>query len=173
MRLIITPLVLCSLVTGCSLVTVEQKAFPPLAVQAERPPAPEPKVVLTASSIKINDKVQFALNSADLLPASYPLLNEVAKVIKDNPQIAVIQVEGHTDNSGKHDYNMRLSMQRAASVRAYLVNQGIDPNRLVPKGFGPDKPITTNGTEAGREKNRRVEFNILKQGPKKTAVTED
>lgn len=171
MHRLIAPFFVCSLATGCSLVTVEQSAFPPLEVQAERPPAPEPRVVLTESSIKINEKVQFAIDSDDLLPESHSLLNEVAAVLKKNPQIELVRVEGHTDNTGKRDYNMRLSMMRAASVRAYLVNQGISPERLVPKGFGPQRPIASNDTEAGRDKNRRVEFNILKQGPKKTVVT--
>lgn len=160
-------LLMICLASGCSLVTVEQSSFPPLEVQAE---APAPRVVLTKSSIKIKEKVQFALDSADLLPASHSLLDEVAQVLRDNPQIKLVRVEGHTDTTGNRDYNMRLSKMRAASVRAYLVNQGIAPERMIPEGYGPTKPIASNSNEKGRERNRRVEFNILEQGPKKTIV---
>jgi outer membrane protein OmpA-like peptidoglycan-associated protein len=119
------------------------------------------------------EKVQFAFDSAEILPASHGLLNEVAQVLRDNPQIEVVQVEGHTDNIGKADYNRKLSQRRAESVRAFLASAGVEGKRLAPKGFGPDRPIADNGTAEGQEQNRRVEFNILKQGPKKTVVQDE
>lgn len=150
--------------------TVVQQPFAPMRVEAKRPAPPPPRVVLTASSIQITEKVQFAFDSADLLPASSGLLSEVGQVLKDNPQIEQLQVEGHTDITGKADYNRKLSQRRAESVRAFLVAAGIPAKRLIAKGFGPDRPVADNGTEEGKEANRRVEFNIVKQGPKKTVV---
>jgi outer membrane protein OmpA-like peptidoglycan-associated protein len=157
------------LAPGCTF-TVVQQPFAPLQVQAKRPAPPPPRVVLTESSIQIKEKVQFAFDSAEILPASHGLLGEVAQVFKDNPQIELVQVEGHTDSTGKADYNRKLSQRRAESVRAFLVSAGIDGKRLQSKGFGPDRPIADNGAEEGKEANRRVELNILKQGPKKTLV---
>ena len=162
-----------SLASGCSLVTVQQEPFAPLVVTAKPPPPKPQRVVLTASSIKIADKVQFKLGSAELLPESFPLLDEVVAVLRDNPQIELIQVEGHTDSTGGAAINRRLSGERAASVRTYLASKGIEAKRMVAKGFGPDRPIASNETQEGQEQNRRVEFNILKQGPKKTLVDDD
>ena len=158
---------------GCSLITVQQDPFPPLQIRADRPAPPPARVVLTPSSIQINDKVQFQLGSAKLLEVSFSLLDEVARIVVENPQIEVIQVEGHTDSTGGAARNRELSKLRAESVRAYLIGKGIAKGRLVAKGFGPDVPIAGNETPEGREANRRVEFNIIKQGPKKTVVTDD
>jgi outer membrane protein OmpA-like peptidoglycan-associated protein len=84
-----------------------------------------------------------------------------------------MQVEGHTDSSGAAGHNKELSQKRAESVRAFLVKEGVSGKRLVAKGFGPDKPIADNATDEGKEKNRRVEFNILKQGSIKTIVQDE
>jgi OmpA-OmpF porin, OOP family len=158
---------------GCSLITVKQDPFPPLEVHADRPAAAAPRVVLTASSITIGDKVQFATGSSQILPVSFSLLDEVAKVLADNPQIELIQIEGHTDSTGTAAVNRKLSQQRAEAVITYLVSKGVGGGRMKAKGFGPDKPIADNTTDEGKEKNRRVEFNIVKQGPKKTVVHDD
>jgi outer membrane protein OmpA-like peptidoglycan-associated protein len=158
---------------GCSLITVQQEPFPPLEIRAERPPPAPARVVLTASSITIGEKVQFATGSAEILAVSHGLLDEVAKVLTDNPQIELLQVEGHTDSTGTAALNRRLSQQRAESVMKYLGSKGVAAGRMVAKGFGPDRPIADNGTDDGREKNRRVEFNIVKQGPKKTVVRDE
>ncbi|HUQ01499.1 MAG TPA: OmpA family protein [Kofleriaceae bacterium] len=158
---------------ACSLVTVQQDPFPPLQIRAERPKAPPPKVVLTDSNIQINDKVQFELGSDKLLPVSFPLLDAVAQVMVENPQIEIIEVAGHTDASGGAARNRELSRQRAESVRQYLISKSIGKGRLQAKGYGPDKPVAGNDTPEGREANRRVEFVIVKQGPKKTLVQED
>jgi outer membrane protein OmpA-like peptidoglycan-associated protein len=159
--------------TGCSLITVQQEPFSPLEVRADRPAPPPARVVLTASSIAIGEKVQFATGSADILPVSHGLLDDVAKVLVDNPQIEELQVEGHTDSTGGAAINRRLSQQRAESVMKYLASKGVAAGRMKAKGFGPDKPIADNATDEGKEKNRRVEFNILKQGPKKTVVRDE
>ena len=166
------PLLLLAMVAGCGLVTVQQD-FEPMAIRADRGPPPPPRVVLTESSIVIKDKVQFELGSDKLLEVSFPLLDDVAQVMKDNPQIEVLQVEGHTDSTGSPDFNRKLSQQRAESVAKYLSSKGVKAARMEPKGFGPDRPIADNETDPGREANRRVEFNILKQGPKKVLVKDE
>jgi len=158
---------------GCSLITVQQEPFPPLEVRADRPPPGPARVVLTASSIQITDKVQFETGKSEILPVSFGLLDEVAGVLKDNPQIEVLQVEGHTDSTGSAGINRKLSQARAESVMKYLSSKGINGKRMVAKGFGPDRPLASNDTDEGKEQNRRVEFNIIKQGPKKTVVTDD
>lgn len=176
MRLLIGALcVMTAAATGaCSLFTIEQEPFPPLSIQARRGAPPPPRVVLTASSIKINEKIQFALGSAEILPASDGLLGEIAQMMTENPQIELLQVEGHTDSTGSAELNKRLSRERAESVRKHLVERGKVPGkRLSAVGFGPDKPIASNDTDADRELNRRVEFNIVKQGPKKTLVQDE
>jgi outer membrane protein OmpA-like peptidoglycan-associated protein len=155
------------------LITVKQDPFPTLEIRADRPPAAAPRVVLTASSITIGEKVQFATGSSQILPVSFGLLDEVAKVLADNPQIELLQVEGHTDSTGTAALNRKLSQQRADSVMHYLAGKSIPGGRMKAQGFGPDRPIADNSTDAGKEQNRRVEFVILKQGPKKTVVHDE
>jgi len=165
---VLVPVVALS--SSCSLITAQQDPFPPLQVTAKRPGPPPARVVLTDSAIVIMDKVQFKKGSAELLPESNGLLNEVARVLKENEQLELVQIEGHTSSEGGIEVNRKLSQARAESVRKYIVGQGIAAKRLTAKGFGPDRPIADNATEEGMEKNRRVEFNIIKQGPKKTLV---
>jgi len=151
----------------------KQDQFPVMEIKATRPPPGPDRVVLTPSNIAIMDKVQFELGKADLKPVSFPLLDEVVTVMKQNPQIELVHVEGHTDSTGSPDFNRKLSQQRAESVVKYIASKGIKKSRLESKGFGPDRPIADNATEPGQEANRRVEFNIAKQGPKKTVVKDD
>lgn len=158
---------------GCSLVTVEQEPFTPMQVSAERPEAPPPRVVLMPSSIRITEKIQFGFDSAEIEPVSHSLLDEIAQVMKDNPQIEKVRIEGHTDKQGSASYNRKLSRRRAESVKSYLVGAGVAKARLEAAGFGPDRPIADGDDEAAHELNRRVEFQITKQGPKKVLVEEE
>ncbi|MDQ3366181.1 MAG: OmpA family protein [Myxococcota bacterium] len=160
---------------GCAALTpaAKQDQFPVMEVKAERPPPGPDRVVLTPSNIAIRDKVQFEIGKADLKAVSFSLLDEVVMVMKENPQIEVVNVEGHTDSTGSAELNRTLSQARAESVLKYLVGKGIKKGRLEAKGFGPDTPIADNASEEGREANRRVEFNIAKQGPKKTVVKDE
>ncbi len=160
-------------VPACSHVTVKQKPFDAMPITAERPAAPPARVILTPSSIKITEKIQFEFDKAEIKSESHDLLNEIVQVLKDNPQIEQVRVEGHTDNIGTPAYNRKLSKERAVSVREYLTSHGIEGSRLVAEGFGPDRPLESNDTPAGQERNRRVEFNIVKQSAKKTVVQED
>ncbi|HEU0029359.1 MAG TPA: OmpA family protein [Kofleriaceae bacterium] len=161
------------LATGCSLFTAKEQPFPPLEVTAKRPPPGPDRVVLLPSTIVISDKVQFEVGKAELLPVSFSLLDEVVKVMKDNPQIEEVQVEGHTDSTGSAEINKKLSQDRAESVVKYLVSKGVKRDRLTAKGFGPEHPIADNADPAGQEMNRRVEFNITKQGPIKKIVKDE
>lgn len=107
-------------------------------------------------------RIQFRVNSADLLSASLGVLDEVASILQGNPQIKVT-VEGHTSSDGARDVNMKLSEKRAGSVRDYLLLKGIDAERVTAVGFGPDKPLNEGKTEADRAKNRRVELKLSNQ----------
>jgi outer membrane protein OmpA-like peptidoglycan-associated protein len=101
----------------------------------------------------------FATGSAKLLSKSYTSLNEVVKILTENPSFNV-DVEGHTDITGTAEKNQVLSENRAASVKTYLVGKGVDESRITSKGYGQDKPIADNKTVAGRAKNRRVEMKL-------------
>jgi OOP family OmpA-OmpF porin len=129
--------------------------------------------VLTDSAIEIKEKVMFETGSSDILAESHGLLNEVAAILKDNPQIKVINIEGHTDSVGSDRKNKQLSEQRAASVALFLAGAGVDAQRMVPQGHGEEKPIADNETEEGRDANRRVEFNIAKQADDETKTEEE
>ena len=122
---------------------------------------PDAKVSLEDGKINIKEQVFFETSNAKIKPESFDLLNQVAKLLIDNPHIGNITVEGHTDSRGKYKSNMKLSQDRANSVVKYLVEHGVDPNRLNAVGYGPDRPIDDNETVEGRAKNRRVEFVVL------------
>ena len=134
----------------------------PPKVAADPPPEP-PKVELKKDKIEIHEKVQFALDKSEILSVSFGLLDEVAKVIQENPHVQKVSIEGHASDEGDDKYNLTLSKARAEAVRAYLVSKGVAADRLSSTGFGETKPLVANDTPENREKNRRVEFNITKQ----------
>jgi OmpA-OmpF porin, OOP family len=111
--------------------------------------------------VRVLQQVHFAFGTAQILPESFPVLQEVADYLKANKAIKRMAVEGHTDNKGAADLNKRLSQDRANSVMAWLTQHGVEANRLEAHGYGMEKPIEDNDTDAGRAKNRRVEFKIL------------
>jgi OmpA-OmpF porin, OOP family len=119
-------------------------------------------VVVTKTKIEIKQTVYFEFNKATIKPVSFPLLNEVAQALKDNPTIKV-EVQGHTDSVGNDKNNLKLSQKRAESVRTYIIKQGVDSGRMVPKGYGENVPIADNRTADGRSQNRRVEFVITER----------
>jgi OOP family OmpA-OmpF porin len=124
-----------------------------------------PLVQLTKKAIVIRDAIHFEFNKANILADSDTLLTAIAQIFKDHPEIKKVQIEGHTDDKGSAPYNLTLSQKRADAVVKWLVAHGVDKGRLVSKGFGKTKPIADNATEEGREKNRRVEFNIVDPKP--------
>ncbi|HKV09411.1 MAG TPA: OmpA family protein [Thermoanaerobaculia bacterium] len=111
-------------------------------------------------------KVYFDYNSADLRPDATPNLDKLGRALSsDNLGSACIRIEGHTDNIGSDSYNERLSRDRAQSVVRYLTRQfGIDPERLIPVGYGESNPMANNNSEEGRSKNRRVQVVTLGYG---------
>jgi OOP family OmpA-OmpF porin len=118
-------------------------------------------VVITAERLEIKDSVYFDLGKSTIQKRSWPLLNQVASILQNHPDIPLIRVEGHTDSTGSADFNRTLSQDRAGAVRDYLVSRGVAPERLAAQGYGPDRPIAPNATSKGRALNRRVEFNIV------------
>jgi outer membrane protein OmpA-like peptidoglycan-associated protein len=105
--------------------------------------------------------VLFEQSRAVLLPESYEELDKLVTTLTRHPSMEIL-VSGHTDNQGNRDLNVKLSEERAERVKQYLVEKGINPNRIKCKGYGPDKPISPNFTEDQRRLNRRVEFMIVK-----------
>lgn len=123
-------------------------------------PIPEPRLAeIEGDQIRLNQQVFFEFNKDDILPQSFPLLDEVVQILRDHPNIN-IRVEGHTDSRGSARYNQDLSQRRANSVRMYLMGRGVEAHRIESIGFGQDRPIDDNATEAGRAANRRVEIHI-------------
>lgn len=103
--------------------------------------------------------IYFATGKATLLSKSFKGLDEVVKVLTDEPGLK-LSINGHTDNVGSDDFNMTLSEKRAASVKAYLVKKGVPEDRITAAGFGETMPVADNKTSAGRQQNRRVELKL-------------
>jgi len=109
--------------------------------------------------------VNFEPKSYDLTEESKLVLDEAAVTINASPEIQKIEVQAHTDYKGSGDANMKLSEQRASSVRDYLIYRGVNEKRLIAKGYGESQPIADNRTEEGRAKNRRVELKVITGKP--------
>ncbi|HVE88014.1 MAG TPA: outer membrane exchange protein TraA family protein [Myxococcales bacterium] len=124
-----------------------------------------PLARVIGNKITILDQVHFATDQDVILPESYETLEEVARILKEHPEIQKVLVEGHTDVRASDTYNMDLSQRRAASVKRFLEEHKVDPARLRVQGFGRRVPIAPNDSEAGMALNRRVEFTIEKVGP--------
>lgn len=101
----------------------------------------------------------FAFDSARLKTGTARTLDRLVGFLNQYPD-RTVAIEGHTDDVGSVDYNDRLSQRRAGSVKSYLVQQGIAPERLTASGMGQDRPLTSNGSDSGRQQNRRVELII-------------
>lgn len=132
---------------------------PPPVVEAKTPP----RVEVRDNKIAIHEKIQFDYDKATIKEASAGLMAEIANVIKRNPQIKRLRIEGYASSEGDEKHNQTLSDSRAKSVMAYLAKLGVSSTQLAAVGYGADKPIADNDTAAGREANRRVEFTILEQ----------
>ncbi len=107
--------------------------------------------------------VLFETNKADLLPGAMRSIDKLAQFLQAYPNRKVL-IEGHTDSRGSKAYNLKLSQRRANSVKQALIERGIDPSRIIAKGYGEEYPVASNLTAAGRQQNRRVEIVILDEG---------
>jgi outer membrane protein OmpA-like peptidoglycan-associated protein len=116
--------------------------------------------IRVGQQIRLNNTM-FAQSSADVVDTSFPELNRIVTVLTTYPTMEIL-LEGHTDNQGDVQKNVKLSEDRVVQVKKYLTSKGIDPGRIQTKAWGPAKPIASNQTEQSRQKNRRVEFTILK-----------
>ena len=160
-------------------ITVNADGFLPSATELEVKPREDvkarisinkrpkrPNVVVTYKELKLRKRIHFQHDSADVLPDSMSILQELADVLKHRTDLQQVEIQGHTDNTGTAAYNMRLSQQRANTVRDALVNLGVDAGRLTAKGYGQSKPIVPNVSAANRARNRRVQIIITKRGKK-------
>jgi outer membrane protein OmpA-like peptidoglycan-associated protein len=112
-------------------------------------------------TIRLNN-LFFDFNKSSLRKESYPELDRVIKLLNENSQME-IEISGHTDNVGTDEINNKLSQDRSMSVKTYILSKGITSERIISKGYGKTKPVADNKTEEGRQRNRRVEFTILKK----------
>ena len=145
---------------------------PPATPVAVAPPAPAPtpppapveppkeKVTVKDGRIGIPGNIVYETGKAIIKPESEPTLNSLKDFMTQNPAFTRVRIEGHTDNVGRAEDNLKLSQDRAAAVVQWLADHGIPKERLLAVGFGSNKPIADNGSEAGRAQNRRTEFHI-------------
>jgi outer membrane protein OmpA-like peptidoglycan-associated protein len=172
---------LCAALAACAFVACNKEVLKitpvskakepaPVASVEAKPEAPPVKTIKVAGNAKMDGDqlvvpghVEFDTDKATLKMTNKEtkeVLETVLQVMKDNPQITQLHIEGHTDNQGKHDHNMKLSQDRAEAVIAWLVKGGIEKGRLEPHGYDPDKPKDDNTKPEGRQENRRVEFHV-------------
>jgi len=111
-------------------------------------------------TLNMPGNITFATNSSDLSPSFFAVLNSVGKVL-DEFDKTVVEVAGHTDNTGSESYNQALSERRASSVAQYLMSQGVTQQRLITVGMGELRPVSDNSTPEGRQLNRRVEITMV------------
>ncbi len=155
---------------GCAKKVVVQDPPPPQPTAAPTPPPPPPAeekpnfvgLPLTGSQIDVLGNIEFDTGSDKInpTPQSIGILTTLASAGKMYPQITKLRVEGHTDSDGNEVDNQRLSERRAQSVVKWLVDNGIDSNRLIGVGCGSRDPIGDNNTAEGKQRNRRTEFDI-------------
>ena len=155
--------------TGCPLdrdgdgVPDFQDRCPNRAGPASNKGCPEVKAETKKRLSEATKFINFEFNKAVLLPSSYPTLNGLAAIMAEYPDYT-LAISGHTDSKGDDNYNLRLSDDRAAAARTYMLAQGVPADREVSHGYGETKPVADNGTSAGQALNRRVEFDLYLTG---------
>lgn len=139
----------------------------PTAEPKKEEPKPEPEkkeegVTTKGNTIKLPGNIVFDTGAATLKKdvGNEEILDQLKKYLDENKKVTLLRIEGHTDNVGKPPDNLKLSGERALTIKKYLVSHGIDEKRIVAVGFGESKPIGDNNTEEGRAQNRRTEFKI-------------
>lgn len=167
-RLLLAAIVLLSIsIQACKTKKIVAKPTPvvekaPEVVETKKPePVPvETAPVVVEEKVDFNfTNVQFEFNSDVLKTASFEILDRVAREMKKDAS-AKLTLNGHSSAEGSVAHNMSLSVDRANSVKSYLINAGVNASNLTVKGFGATKPATANTTEAGKALNRRVEFQV-------------
>ena len=123
-----------------------------------------PNVTVTGKEIKLKKQVHFQHDSAEILPDSQGIIEELADLMAKRPDIKNVEVQGHTDDTGAAAYNLRLSQSRAQAVVDAISSHGVDASRMTAKGYGQEKPLVPNTTETNRARNRRVQVMITEQG---------
>jgi OOP family OmpA-OmpF porin len=119
-------------------------------------------VIIEENQIIILEKIYFATDSAEILPKSFPIVDAVAATLIGNPQLLMVEIQGHADERGSDQYNIELTRDRAASVRQALMQRAVDPSRIRSAGYGERCPVDPGHNAQAWEKNRRVEFKIIK-----------
>lgn len=152
---------------GCPIRDADKDGIPDPEDQCPNEPGPKENkgcpyklIQIKDNMIVLKEKIFFAFGKAVIKKESFPLMDEITKAMVDHPTF-VVRIEGHTDNVGKSATNKKLSQARAEAVRKYLIGKGIDKNRLTAVGYGSERPLDDNSTDAGRAVNRRVEFHIV------------
>jgi outer membrane protein OmpA-like peptidoglycan-associated protein len=153
---------------GCPLLDKDQDTVedardncPEVAGPADNQGCPEEEkqlVVIQKDRIMILEKIHFDFDQATIQRRSFPMLDQVARILIEHPEILSVSIEGHTDDQGPAEYNRNLSQRRAGAVRNHLAQSGVELERVEARGFGEDRPLQPNTTNAGRAANRRVEF---------------
>jgi outer membrane protein OmpA-like peptidoglycan-associated protein len=128
------------------------------------------RVIIEGSDIVILDKIQFATASAQILPESMPIVEAVASTLKGHPEFSKVEIAGHADERASDAYNLNLTKARARSVLNALLQRGIQRNRLVSQGYGEYCPLDRASNPNAWEKNRRVEFKVVKTDEGATGV---
>ena len=127
---------------------------------AKPAPAPKPKPKPVAEKVTLAADVLFDFDKSVVKPEGKSKLDDLAQKVKAINLEVVIAI-GHTDSIGSDAYNQKLSVRRAESVKAYLVSKGVEPNRIYTEGKGEKQPVASNKTKEGRQKNRRVEIEVI------------
>ena len=134
--------------------------LPPAAPRPLYADLPKPMVEVTETSLVLNQAIFFEFDQDRILSVSFPILDEVARALREHPELSRVRIEGHTDNVGTPAYNLSLSQRRAQAVQQYLHKKGVKEGRVSSVGFGQSQPIADNEVEEGRAQNRRVTFVI-------------
>ncbi len=148
--------------------TVEPRTNRAVEITVTRRPL-RPSVAITGNLLNITRQVHFQTNSAEILPDSNTLLEEIADTLHRHAEITAVEIQGHTDNQGQPATNLTLSQSRADAVREALVRLGVNGELLTARGFGQTRPIRPNLTVIGRTANRRVEFHLTRAGAARPA----
>ncbi len=128
------------------------------------------KVIIEGNDIVILEKINFATASDRILPGSIPIVEAVAATLKGHPEFLVIEVAGHADERGEDDYNLKLTQRRAAAVQRALRERGVSESRIVSQGYGEYCPLDNGSNPVAWEKNRRVDFKVVKTDGGMTGV---